>query len=205
MTNPDVVPSEIVATTGPRERSRPHCRRWRGGFAQLTAHDAPWFEHSRDLVQVVENYFSAGNMVKYGVRVDEVERVLGEHAQVRFRGEVNVGMRNVVQHLAGSLKHFIGDIDSVNFAEVTAHGPHKASGAAADLEGAARCVVRGRQINQFTFEQSRGMGSAGQEFLRALAPPLERHVVERVFGGAAVPIRAHLLVQIHGYMVCRLG
>src|SRR5579864_4089302 len=107
---------------------------------------------------------------------------------------MDMGVWNVTQHLAGSLEHFIGDIDSMNFAEMTTHGSHEASGAATDLKSAARSRIGWRQINHFTFEQSGGTDSAGQEFLLALAPPFEGYVIERVFARASVPIGAHLFV-----------
>ena len=87
----------------------------------------------------------------------------------------------------GQADHFVGDVHAVDFAEVAAHRPHQAAGAAADFE---RRIAAAEAL-QLQFQALDDVGAGGEELLVVLFAAAEGDVVVGVFAGALVPVGAH--------------
>ena len=98
------------------------CRGWKS--IDLAVHDAARFERAARFGEIRKHHIAAGNVLKHGVGVDEIEELIfvaGEVCPIRGAWE-RVG--DVCQVHAGQADHFIGNIHAMDLAEVPAHRPH---------------------------------------------------------------------------------
>lgn len=114
-----------------------------------------------------------------------------------------MSVRNAAQLFTGQADHLVGDIHTVDLPEMAAERADEPARSAADFEGGPALGPPG-QTPQFGFELAYQVGGSGEEFVVILLSASEGHVVVRVFAGAIVPLRAHLLQNVgicHAYPV----
>src|SRR5471030_1373302 len=102
-------------------------------------------------------------------------------------------MDNPVELLPCQRRHFIGNVDPMDLAEMLAHRDHKASRPTTDLERPAAFFGRGRKTKEFRFETRHNFIGSGQKLLVALLLPAKGDIVISVLPGPAVPVLTHLL------------
>ena len=107
-------------------------------------------------------------------------------------------MRDILELFGGQANHLVGNIHTVNLAEVPAHGPHQPARTASDLESAA-LIYRSRRKPREIPLPVRLVTSAAvaRNSCSCLTAPPERDVEVSVLPRAAIPVGPHLLVYVH--------
>ena len=149
------------------------------------------------LAQIVKHDGPARDVLKHDVGVYEIEVLVFEQAEVCAGGDVNVSVGHVAEALTGESCHFVRNVDTVNLAEVAAHGEHEAAGSTADFESAAFGGGPRREAREFPLERRQILGGGGEEVLLGLVLTTEGDVKMRVLAGSAIPLRAHAVENVH--------
>ena len=136
-------------------------------------------------------------MLQHSVRVDEIEIIGSQRIKVGAISAMHLNLKCATELFKRQLHHFVGHIHAVQLTEVSAHGAHQASRAAADFESPQR--LDGNmpgEPREFFFQLAYDPAGSREELLLRLSPPAERHIVSNVLLGTRIPIRAHLLEDL---------